>query len=92
MLCMYVCSKGESITLKGHMGAVRSVEFSRDGRLLLTGSDDKTAKVPPSPYYYYYYYYYYYIINITNLISLPPLTFPSVSYAAMEPSLKEVRM
>ena len=39
-------SKGESITLKGHMGAVRSVEFSRDGRLLLTGSDDKTAKVP----------------------------------------------
>ena len=37
--------KGESVTLKGHTGGVRSVHFSRDGRRLLTGSDDKTAKV-----------------------------------------------
>lgn len=38
-------SKGESIALKGHMGAVRSVDFSVDSRHLLTSSDDKTAKV-----------------------------------------------
>ena len=38
-------SKGESIALKGHMGAVRSVDFSTDSRHLLTSSDDKTAKV-----------------------------------------------
>ena len=37
--------KGESISLKGHMGAVRSVDFSADSRHLLTSSDDKTAKV-----------------------------------------------
>jgi centriolar protein POC1 len=38
--------KGESVTLKGHTGAVRSVQFSNDSRHLLTSSDDKTAKVP----------------------------------------------
>lgn len=37
--------KGESVTLKGHTGAVRSVVFSQDSRHLLTSSDDKTAKV-----------------------------------------------
>ena len=40
-----VDSKGESVTLKGHTGGVRSVEFSSDSRHLITGSDDKTAKV-----------------------------------------------
>jgi centriolar protein POC1 len=40
-----LCRKGESISLKGHTGAVRSVDFSRDSRYLLTSSDDKTAKV-----------------------------------------------
>ena len=38
-------SKGESVTLKGHTGAVRSVSFSQDGLNLVTASDDKTAKV-----------------------------------------------
>jgi class 3 adenylate cyclase/tRNA A-37 threonylcarbamoyl transferase component Bud32/dipeptidyl aminopeptidase/acylaminoacyl peptidase len=32
-------------TLRGHMGAVRSVAFSPDGQRVVTGSDDKTAKV-----------------------------------------------
>lgn len=40
-----VCRKGESVTLKGHAGPVRSVDFASDGRHLLTGSDDKTAKI-----------------------------------------------
>lgn len=38
-------SKGESTVLKSHQGTVRSVSFSRDGRLLLSASDDKTIKV-----------------------------------------------
>lgn len=50
MCCTF--SKGESITLKGHMGAVRSVDFSKDSRHLLTGSDDKTAKVSLLNYMY----------------------------------------
>ena len=33
------------MSLKGHIGAVRSVEFSSDSRHLITGSDDKTARV-----------------------------------------------
>ena len=31
--------------MKGHAGAVRSVDFSSDSRHLITASDDKTAKV-----------------------------------------------
>ena len=31
--------------VKGHLGAVRSTDFAPDSRLLLTTSDDKTAKV-----------------------------------------------
>jgi WD40 repeat protein len=38
-------SKGESVTMKGHAGAVRSVDFSSDSRHLITASDDKTVKV-----------------------------------------------
>ena len=37
--------KGESVTLKGHTGPVRSVDFSRDSRLLLSSGDDKCAKI-----------------------------------------------
>jgi centriolar protein POC1 len=33
------------VVLKGHTGGVRSVNFSNDGRHLITGSDDKTAKI-----------------------------------------------
>lgn len=40
-----VRSKGESSTLKGHTGAVRSVGFSNDSRNLITASDDKLVKV-----------------------------------------------
>lgn len=40
-------SRGQSVVLKGHAGAVRSVDFSHDSRHLITASDDKTAKVPP---------------------------------------------
>ena len=38
-------SKGESVTMKGHAGAVRSVDFSSDSKHLITASDDKTVKV-----------------------------------------------
>ena len=41
----YYDRKGESVTLKGHTGAVRSVKFGEDNRNLITASDDKTAKV-----------------------------------------------
>lgn len=41
----FLNSKGESVILKGHTGAVRSVSFSKDGMNLVTASDDKTAKV-----------------------------------------------
>jgi WD40 repeat protein len=40
-------SMGESVVLKGHTGAVRSVKFSNDGKNLITASDDKLAKVLP---------------------------------------------
>ena len=33
--------------MKGHTGAVRSVNFSEDSQNLITASDDKTAKVTP---------------------------------------------
>jgi centriolar protein POC1 len=38
-------SEGKSTVLKAHTGTVRCVNFSADGRLLLTGADDKTVKV-----------------------------------------------
>ncbi len=41
----YIYSKGESTVLKGHTGAVRSVNFSADSRNLITASDDKLIKV-----------------------------------------------
>ena len=44
------CSKGESVAIKGHTGAVRSVNFSSDSQYLITSSDDKTAKVSTSTY------------------------------------------
>jgi centriolar protein POC1 len=40
-----LCSEGRSTVLKAHTGAVRSVSFSADGRMLATASDDKTVKV-----------------------------------------------
>ena len=33
------------MALKAHTGTVRCVNFSADGKLLITGSDDKTVKV-----------------------------------------------
>ena len=35
----------ELVTLRGHLGAVLAVAFSRDGQRMVTGSDDNTAKV-----------------------------------------------
>jgi WD40 repeat protein len=36
---------GEWRTLSGHMGTVRSVAYSPDGKFILSGSDDKTLKL-----------------------------------------------
>jgi len=36
---------GNSQKIRAHSGAVRSVNFSSDGRLLVTTSNDKTVKV-----------------------------------------------
>ncbi len=35
----------KKLDLKGHTGAVRSVAFSLDGKRILTGSEDQTARV-----------------------------------------------
>lgn len=43
--CMSLCREGKSTVLKAHTGTVRCVAFSSDGRMLLSGSDDKTVKV-----------------------------------------------
>ena len=40
---------GSKQTLKGHTGNVSSVAFSPDGKRILTGSSDKTAKVWERP-------------------------------------------
>jgi centriolar protein POC1 len=37
--------KGTSTLLKAHAGAVRSVNFGKDGKSLLTAGDDKTVKI-----------------------------------------------
>ena len=37
--------EGKSSIIKAHNGTIRTVAFSRDGRKLITGSDDKTVKV-----------------------------------------------
>lgn len=42
---LYFFSKGESIVIKGHTGAVRSVAFNSDGNRLVSASDDKTLKL-----------------------------------------------
>jgi len=33
------------VTIKAHSAAVRSVSFSKNGKLLVSSSDDKTVKV-----------------------------------------------
>ena len=38
-------SGAELLTLKGHTGTVWWVSFSADGSRIVTGSDDRTAKV-----------------------------------------------
>jgi WD40 repeat protein len=45
LILFMVFRKGESVTMKGHTGPVRSVNFSQDSKYLVTASDDKTAKV-----------------------------------------------
>lgn len=45
LLFVLLHSRTESVVLKGHTGAVRSVDFSYNAAKLLTGSDDKTLKV-----------------------------------------------
>src|SRR5205085_1768894 len=38
-------SRDELTTLRGHSGAIYSIEYSQDGKTLLTGSADGTAKL-----------------------------------------------
>jgi WD40 repeat protein len=38
-------ARGISVVLRGHQGAVNRVAFSRDGRMLGTSSDDRTARL-----------------------------------------------
>ena len=40
-----VCREGKSTTISAHSGTVRSVNFSSNGRMLMSSSDDKTVKV-----------------------------------------------
>jgi len=44
-LNIFIFSKGEVAVFKAHTSAVRSVQFSRDGKSLLTASDDKSIKI-----------------------------------------------
>lgn len=39
------CREGKSTTISAHSGTVRSVNFSSNGRMLMSSSDDKTVKV-----------------------------------------------
>ncbi len=41
--------EGRSSVLKAHTGTVRCVNFSADGKLLITAGDDKTVKVNHLP-------------------------------------------
>lgn len=38
-------AEGNSFTIKAHNAPIRSVDYSYDGQLILTSSDDKTLKV-----------------------------------------------
>ena len=38
-------SEGNSFTIKAHNAPIRSVNYSFDGQLILTASDDKSVKV-----------------------------------------------
>lgn len=41
---LYV-SEGSSVQIKAHQAPVRSVQFSCDGQLLVSASDDKSVKI-----------------------------------------------
>ena len=45
-----VLREGRSSVLKAHTGTVRCVNFSADGKLLITAGDDKTVKVRHTQY------------------------------------------
>lgn len=45
-----IVREGKSTILKAHTGTVRCVNFSADGRALLTASDDKTLKASALPW------------------------------------------
>lgn len=42
---MWLGREGRSTALKAHTSTVRCVNFSADGKLLITCGDDKTVKV-----------------------------------------------
>ena len=42
---LHKCRKGTSTSIKAHAAGVQSVDFSTDGRFLLTAGDDKAVKV-----------------------------------------------
>ena len=45
LILLILDREGRSSVLKAHTGTVRCVNFSADGKLLITAGDDKTVKV-----------------------------------------------
>ena len=43
-MIIYLFSYGKCDSIKGHLGSIRSLSFSSDSGIIVSGSDDKTVK------------------------------------------------